>query len=106
MHHEALQEVLPGDNVGFNVKNVAVKDLKRGLALLLPTPRMNLYRRQLILHLRTHEALFGKPKGRSMKLSSAKQRDEARARRPRRPPSSELGHEARSISLGKPPKRS
>ncbi|KAG6494714.1 hypothetical protein ZIOFF_042475 [Zingiber officinale] len=22
MHHEALQEVLPGDNVGFNVKNV------------------------------------------------------------------------------------
>ncbi|KAG6494715.1 hypothetical protein ZIOFF_042476 [Zingiber officinale] len=30
MHHEALQEVLPGDNVGFNVKNVAVKDLKRG----------------------------------------------------------------------------
>ncbi|KAK1396370.1 Elongation factor 1-alpha [Heracleum sosnowskyi] len=28
MHHEALQEALPGDNVGFNVKNVAVKDLK------------------------------------------------------------------------------
>ncbi|MCL7041040.1 hypothetical protein MKW94_024105 [Papaver nudicaule] len=27
---EALQEALPGDNVGFNVKNVAVKDLKRG----------------------------------------------------------------------------
>ncbi|KAA8544011.1 hypothetical protein F0562_021812 [Nyssa sinensis] len=26
----ALQEALPGDNVGFNVKNVAVKDLKRG----------------------------------------------------------------------------
>ncbi|CDP07148.1 unnamed protein product [Coffea canephora] len=24
MHHEALQEALPGDNVGFNVKNVAV----------------------------------------------------------------------------------
>ncbi|URE00777.1 Elongation factor 1-alpha [Musa troglodytarum] len=32
MHHEALQEALPGDNVGFNVKNVAVKDLKRGYA--------------------------------------------------------------------------
>ncbi|KAI3894242.1 hypothetical protein MKX03_021832 [Papaver bracteatum] len=33
MHHEALQEALPeGDNVGFNVKNVAVKDLKRGFA--------------------------------------------------------------------------
>ncbi|WVZ89526.1 hypothetical protein U9M48_035913 [Paspalum notatum var. saurae] len=30
MHHKALQEALPGDNVGFNVKNVAVKDLKRG----------------------------------------------------------------------------
>ncbi|MBA0732533.1 hypothetical protein Gogos_016618, partial [Gossypium gossypioides] len=30
MHHEALSEALPGDNVGFNVKNVAVKDLKRG----------------------------------------------------------------------------
>ncbi|KAF9599091.1 hypothetical protein IFM89_033698 [Coptis chinensis] len=30
IHHEALQEVLPGDNVGFNVKNVVVKDLKRG----------------------------------------------------------------------------
>ncbi|CAA6658814.1 unnamed protein product [Spirodela intermedia] len=30
MHHEALQEALPGDNVGFNVKNIAVKDLKRG----------------------------------------------------------------------------
>ncbi|XP_076031794.1 elongation factor 1-alpha-like [Oratosquilla oratoria] len=30
MHHESLAEALPGDNVGFNVKNVAVKDLKRG----------------------------------------------------------------------------
>ncbi|RZC93306.1 hypothetical protein C5167_036277 [Papaver somniferum] len=30
MHHEALQEALPGDNVGFSVKNVAVKDIKRG----------------------------------------------------------------------------
>ena len=30
MHHEALQEALPGDNVGFNVKNVSVKDIKRG----------------------------------------------------------------------------
>lgn len=30
MHHETLQEAHPGDNVGFNVKNVAVKDLKRG----------------------------------------------------------------------------
>lgn len=30
MHHEALTEATPGDNVGFNVKNVAVKDIKRG----------------------------------------------------------------------------
>jgi len=30
MHHEALQEALPGDNVGFNVKSVAVKDIRRG----------------------------------------------------------------------------
>ncbi|KAH3768071.1 elongation factor 1 alpha [Pelomyxa schiedti] len=30
MHHEALTEAKPGDNIGFNVKNVAVKDLKRG----------------------------------------------------------------------------
>jgi len=30
MHHEQLTEAVPGDNVGFNVKNVAVKDLKRG----------------------------------------------------------------------------
>ena len=30
MHHEALPEATPGDNVGFNVKNVSVKDIKRG----------------------------------------------------------------------------
>jgi len=30
MHHEALTQAMPGDNVGFNVKNVAVKDLRRG----------------------------------------------------------------------------
>lgn len=30
MHHEALAEALPGDNVGFNVKNVSIKELKRG----------------------------------------------------------------------------
>jgi len=30
MHHEALEEAIPGDNVGFNIKNVAVKDIKRG----------------------------------------------------------------------------
>ena len=31
MHHEALPEAQPGDNVGFTVKNVSVKELKRGL---------------------------------------------------------------------------
>jgi len=31
MHHEALTEALPGDNVGFNVKNVSVKEIKRGM---------------------------------------------------------------------------
>ena len=30
MHHESLPEAFPGDNVGFNVKNVSVKELKRG----------------------------------------------------------------------------
>jgi len=30
MHHTALTEGLPGDNIGFNVKNVSVKDIKRG----------------------------------------------------------------------------
>lgn len=30
MHHEQLQEALPGDNVGFNIKNVSVKDIRRG----------------------------------------------------------------------------
>ena len=28
MHHEALVEAIPGDNVGFNIKNVAVKDIR------------------------------------------------------------------------------
>lgn len=30
MHHETIPEGLPGDNVGFNVKNVSVKDIRRG----------------------------------------------------------------------------
>jgi len=30
MHHEQLEEAVPGDNVGFNVKNVSVKDIRRG----------------------------------------------------------------------------
>jgi elongation factor 1-alpha len=30
MHHESLAEAVPGDNVGFNVKNISVKDIRRG----------------------------------------------------------------------------
>jgi len=30
MHHEALESATPGDNVGFNIKNVSVKDIRRG----------------------------------------------------------------------------
>jgi elongation factor 1-alpha len=30
MHHEALTEATPGDSVGFNVKNLSVKDIRRG----------------------------------------------------------------------------
>jgi elongation factor 1-alpha len=30
MHHEQLKQAVPGDNVGFNVKNVSVKDIRRG----------------------------------------------------------------------------
>jgi len=31
MHHEQVQEALPGDNVGFNVKSLSIKDIKRGM---------------------------------------------------------------------------
>jgi len=30
MHHEQVAEAIPGDNIGFNVKNVSVKDVRRG----------------------------------------------------------------------------
>jgi elongation factor 1-alpha len=30
MHHEQMAEAEPGDNVGFNVKNLSVKDIRRG----------------------------------------------------------------------------
>jgi len=30
MHHQQLEAGVPGDNVGFNVKNVSVKDIRRG----------------------------------------------------------------------------
>merc|ERR1712180_303110 len=31
MHHTTVEEAVPGDNVGFNVKNVSIKDIKRGM---------------------------------------------------------------------------
>ena len=30
MHHEAMQEALPGDNVGLNIRGITMKDIKRG----------------------------------------------------------------------------
>ena len=30
MHHTSVPEAIPGDNVGFNVKGLSVKDIKRG----------------------------------------------------------------------------
>jgi elongation factor 1-alpha len=30
MHHQQVAEANPGDNVGFNVKNVSIKEIKRG----------------------------------------------------------------------------
>eukprot|EP01006_Ploeotia_vitrea_P048351 TRINITY_DN67224_c2_g1_i7.p2 TRINITY_DN67224_c2_g1~~TRINITY_DN67224_c2_g1_i7.p2 ORF type:complete len:441 (-),score=218.83 TRINITY_DN67224_c2_g1_i7:510-1832(-) len=31
MHHESLEAANPGDNVGFNVKGLSVKDIRRGM---------------------------------------------------------------------------
>jgi len=31
MHHEALEAANPGDNVGFNVKNISLKQIRRGM---------------------------------------------------------------------------
>ncbi|XP_062266550.1 elongation factor 1-alpha-like [Platichthys flesus] len=30
MHHESMSEAIPGDNVGFNIKNVSIKEIRRG----------------------------------------------------------------------------
>jgi len=30
MHHESVPEATPGDNIGFNIKNIAVKQIRRG----------------------------------------------------------------------------
>jgi len=31
MHHESMEKAEPGDNVGFNVKNVSLKQIRRGM---------------------------------------------------------------------------
>jgi len=31
MHHESLESANPGDNVGFNVKNISLKQIRRGM---------------------------------------------------------------------------
>merc|ERR1719458_1821137 len=33
MHHEQVEAAYPGDNVGFNVKNLSVKDIKAGMVV-------------------------------------------------------------------------
>ena len=33
MHHTNLEEAIPGDNVGFNVKGVTLKDISRGMVV-------------------------------------------------------------------------
>merc|ERR1711974_502899 len=30
MHHESMPEAVPGDNIGFNIKGISVKEIKRG----------------------------------------------------------------------------
>ncbi|NVM54554.1 MAG: translation elongation factor EF-1 subunit alpha [Candidatus Helarchaeota archaeon] len=30
MHHEQIQEALPGDNIGFNIRGLSAKEIKRG----------------------------------------------------------------------------
>ena len=30
MHHQTLEEAMPGDNIGFNVKGISIKDIRRG----------------------------------------------------------------------------
>jgi elongation factor 1-alpha len=53
MHHTSIPRAVPGDNIGFNVKNVAVKDLKRGYvasdARKDPASRASSFSAQLIV---------------------------------------------------------
>jgi elongation factor 1-alpha len=53
MHHEALEQALPGDNVGFNIKNVSVKDIRRGFvagdAKIDPPAETDTFQAQVII---------------------------------------------------------
>jgi len=31
MHHESMPQAVPGDNIGFNVKGLSIKDIRRGM---------------------------------------------------------------------------
>merc|ERR1712018_975150 len=50
MHHSQLTEAFPGDNVGFNVKNISIKDV-----MLLLIQKIN--QLQVLNHLK-HKLLF------------------------------------------------
>merc|ERR1711871_1620372 len=41
MHHETLEEAVPGDNVGFNVKNVSVKEVRLETSAGTPNPTLH-----------------------------------------------------------------
>jgi len=53
MHHEQMTQAFPGDNVGFNIKNVSVKELRRGYvasdAKNSPACEANSFEAQLIV---------------------------------------------------------
>jgi len=53
MHHEALPQATPGDNVGFNVKNLSVKDIRRGFvagdAKIDPPAEADFFNAQVII---------------------------------------------------------
>ena len=53
MHHEQVAEAIPGDNVGFNVKNLSVQDIKRGYvasdAKNVPATDTEFFRAQVIV---------------------------------------------------------
>lgn len=50
MHHESLTEAVPGDNVGFNVKNVSIK--VRLLALIAVS--LTITNRKILSHLKIY----------------------------------------------------